>query len=116
MSISPESSHRFVPRLPTRAHPSRSRSLRAGGRTPRRDHTSLDRLADVINGSSHGARQALQMLSYIGGFSASDNIAALAPHQAFQLRCDWAVFDAERLSIHGMDDEGRIVAPLPAGS
>ncbi len=76
--------------------------------------TSLERLARVIDGHPHDARQAVQLLLDDGDFTANLDIAHVPPHKVFRLRCDWAAFDAHRISIHGLDDRGRIRVTLPA--
>ncbi|MGR3935268.1 DUF6042 family protein [Streptomyces sp. BRA346] len=75
--------------------------------------TSLERLARAIDGNPHDARQAVQLLLSDGDFTSSLDPTDLPPHKVFQLRCDWAAFDTGRITLHGMDEDGRILATLP---
>ncbi|MFE2414981.1 DUF6042 family protein [Kitasatospora sp. NPDC059408] len=75
--------------------------------------TSLQRLARVIDGDPHDARQAVLLLLDQGDFTATEDVTAIAPHKVFRLRCDWEKFDQSRISIHGVNDEGQIVVTLP---
>ncbi|MBC2868616.1 DUF6042 family protein [Streptomyces mexicanus] len=75
--------------------------------------TSLDRLARTIEGHSHDAREAVQLLLEAGDFSATEDISCVASHKVFRLHCDWRKFDAQRIGI-GRDDQGRIEVTLPA--
>ncbi|MGW2540441.1 DUF6042 family protein [Kitasatospora sp. NPDC001574] len=75
--------------------------------------TSLQRLARVIDGDPHDARQAVLLLLGEGDFTATEDVSAIAPHKVFRLRCDWEKFDQSRISIHGVNDDGQIVVTLP---
>ncbi|MGE7437035.1 DUF6042 family protein [Kitasatospora sp. NPDC001175] len=75
--------------------------------------TSLQRLARVIDGDPHDARQAVLLLLGEGDFTATEDVAAIPPHKVFRLRCDWEKFDRSRIAIHGVNDEGQIVVTLP---
>ncbi|MER8103900.1 DUF6042 family protein [Kitasatospora sp. NPDC094016] len=75
--------------------------------------TSLQRLARVIDGDPHDARQAVLLLLGEGDFTATEDVAAIPAHKVFRLRCDWDKFDRSRISIHGVNDEGQIVVTLP---
>lgn len=77
--------------------------------------TSLDRLARVIDGHPHDARQAVSLLLDAQDFTATVDISAIPPHRVFRLRCDWTKFDAHSIGIHGGDDQERIAVTLPAG-
>ncbi|MFC8453089.1 DUF6042 family protein [Kitasatospora sp. NPDC057223] len=75
--------------------------------------TSLQRLARVIDGDPHDARQAVLLLLGEGDFTATEDITAIPAHKVFRLRCDWEKFDQSRISIHGVNDDGQIVVTLP---
>ncbi|MBD0695816.1 DUF6042 family protein [Streptomyces sp. CBMA123] len=75
--------------------------------------TSLERLARVIDGDPHDARQAVLLLLEAGDFTASADVAVVAPHKVFRLRCDWAEFDRGRIGIHGVNEDGQILVTLP---
>ncbi|MFJ1550543.1 DUF6042 family protein [Streptomyces sp. NPDC088246] len=75
--------------------------------------TSLERLARAIGGDPHDARQAVQLLLNEGDFTTSLDITDLPPHKVFRLWCDWTQFDATRIGIHGMTDEGQMEVTLP---
>ncbi|WP_405592263.1 DUF6042 family protein [Streptomyces sp. NBC_01190] len=72
--------------------------------------TSLDHLARAIDGHAHDARRAVQLLLHDKDFSVNVDIATVAPHRVFRLRCDW---DATRIGIHGFTEEGRLSVTLP---
>ncbi|GAB2580349.1 hypothetical protein GCM10027168_11490 [Streptomyces capparidis] len=76
--------------------------------------TSLDRLARLIQGDPHDAREALRLLTDAGDFTTSLDIADLPPHKVIRIRCDWDRFDQERIGIHGMTEDGRLSVTLPA--
>jgi hypothetical protein len=77
--------------------------------------TSLDRLARVIDGHPHDARQALGLLLNGEDFRTDADISAIPAHKIFRLRCDWDRFDAHREQIqHGQ--EGLITITVPAAS
>lgn len=75
--------------------------------------TSLQRLARVIDGDPHDARQAVLLLLGEGDFTATEDVAAIPAHKVFRLRCDWEDFDRSRISVHGVNDDGQIVVTLP---
>jgi hypothetical protein len=75
--------------------------------------TSLDRLARAIDGHAHDARQAVQLLLHDKDFTASVDVATVAPHKVFRLCCDWEKFDATRIGIHGFTEDGRLSVTLP---
>ncbi|AXE76057.1 hypothetical protein C5746_02710 [Streptomyces atratus] len=75
--------------------------------------TSLEHLARAIDGDPHDARQAVQLLLNEGDFTTSLDITGLPPHKVFRLQCDWTQFDATRICIHGMTDEGQMQVTLP---
>ena len=77
--------------------------------------TSLGRLARLIDGHPHDAREALQLLLEEGDFTATVDVSAVASHIVFRLRCDWEKFDAHRIGIHGQDGQGNLKVTLPAG-
>ncbi|WP_431676135.1 DUF6042 family protein [Kitasatospora sp. KL5] len=77
--------------------------------------TSLDRLARAIGRDAEHARQCVLQLLGDGDFTATADIAAVAGHNVFRLRCDWEAFDAGRIGVQGRTEDGRIRVTLPAG-
>ncbi|MFB7763599.1 DUF6042 family protein [Streptomyces xiamenensis] len=80
--------------------------------------TSLERLARVLEGSPHDARQALRLVLREGDFTASVDMADIADipeHKVFRLRCDWERFDAERISVRGMTPDVQLHMTMPEG-
>ncbi|MFG3517596.1 DUF6042 family protein [Streptomyces bobili] len=75
--------------------------------------TSLDRLARVIEGHPHDAREALRLLLDEQDFTTTADIAAIPSHKVFRLRCDWDRFDAHRTQVR-RGREGRIKVTVPA--
>lgn len=75
--------------------------------------TSFDRLARVIDGHAHDARQAVQLLLHDKDFTASVDVATVASHKVFRLRCEWEKFDPTRIGIHGFTEEGSLSVTLP---
>ncbi|MEU0950288.1 DUF6042 family protein [Streptomyces canus] len=61
--------------------------------------TSLDRLARVIDGHPHDAREAVRLLLEQQDFTTAADISALPSHKVFRLRCDWPRFDAHRMRV-----------------
>ncbi|MFE5374962.1 DUF6042 family protein [Streptomyces mirabilis] len=61
--------------------------------------TSLDRLARVIDGHPHDARQAVGLLLDARDFTTTADISVIPSHRVFRLRCDWAKFDAHRMRV-----------------
>ena len=59
--------------------------------------TTLDRLAGVIDGHSHDARQAVLLLLEGPDFTATTDVSEISPHKVFQLRCDWETFHEHRI-------------------
>ncbi|MGR6974946.1 DUF6042 family protein [Streptomyces cynarae] len=59
--------------------------------------TSLDRLAGVIDGHAHDARQAVLLLLEGQDFTATMDISEIPSHKVFQLRCDWDTFHEHRI-------------------
>ncbi|MEU0896835.1 DUF6042 family protein [Streptomyces massasporeus] len=76
--------------------------------------TSLDRLARVIDGHPHDAREAILLLLEAQDFTTTMDISAIPSHKVFRLRCDWDKFDAHRMRIR-RGREGRIAVTVPAG-
>nr|WP_042422205.1 DUF6042 family protein [Streptacidiphilus anmyonensis] len=75
--------------------------------------TSLDRLARVIDGHPHDAREAVLLLVEAGDFTTSLPVAGMLPHKVFRLCCDWKAFDAHRIGVHGRDEQDRIRVTVP---
>nr|WP_281404334.1 DUF6042 family protein [Streptomyces roseirectus] len=75
--------------------------------------TSLDRLARLIDGDPHDAREAVRLLTEAGDFTTSLDLTGLPSHKVFRIRCDWEHFDRARIGIHGLTEDGRLAVTLP---
>ncbi|WP_217576266.1 DUF6042 family protein [Streptomyces sp. GbtcB7] len=75
--------------------------------------TSLDRLARVIDGHPHDAREAVRLLLEAQDFTTATDISVIPSHKVFRLRCDWDEFDAHRMHVR-RGREGRIAVTVPA--
>ncbi|MFF4213198.1 DUF6042 family protein [Streptomyces sp. NPDC001796] len=73
--------------------------------------TSLDRLARVIDGHSHDARQAVLLLLEGPDFTATMDISEISPQKVFQLRCDWDTFHEHRIRRERHARTGATVLP-----
>lgn len=76
--------------------------------------TSLERVARLIEGDLHDAREAIRLLTEAGDFATSLDLANLPHHKVFRIRCNWDRFDEERVGIHGMTEDGKLSVTLPA--
>ncbi|UXY33238.1 DUF6042 family protein [Streptomyces sp. HUAS TT20] len=76
--------------------------------------TSLDRLARLIKGDPHDAREAVRLLTEAGDFATSLDLDGLPSHKVFRIRCNWDRFDQARIGIQGMTEDGRLSVTLPS--
>ncbi|MFI9588485.1 DUF6042 family protein [Streptomyces sp. NPDC052236] len=83
------------------------------GQRPKEVVTSLDRLARLLQGNVHDARETVRLLTEAGDFTTSLDLTDLPSHKVFRIRCDWDRFDEERIGIHGMTEDGRLSVTLP---
>ncbi|MFE3760562.1 DUF6042 family protein [Streptomyces sp. NPDC059104] len=75
--------------------------------------TSLDRLARLIEGDPQDAREAIRLLTEVGDFTTTLDIADVPSHRVFRIRCDWDQFDQKRIGIHDVTEEGKLAVTLP---
>ncbi|MCZ4102079.1 hypothetical protein C8250_042195 [Streptomyces sp. So13.3] len=78
--------------------------------------TSLDRVARLIEGDTHGRREALRLLTETGDFTTSRDLTGLPPYRVFAIRRDGEQFDQQRIAIHGATEGSRIRVTLPRGT
>ncbi|WP_327380675.1 DUF6042 family protein [Streptomyces sp. NBC_01207] len=76
--------------------------------------TSLDRLARLIEGDPGDAREAIRLLTEAGDFTTTLDVTNVPSHKVFRIQCDWERFDKERISIHGMTEDGKLAVTLPS--
>ncbi|MGW6884948.1 DUF6042 family protein [Streptomyces goshikiensis] len=76
--------------------------------------TSLDRLARLIDGDPQDAREAVRLLTEVGDFTTTLNVADVPAHKVFRIQCDWEQFDKKRINIHGMTEDGKLAVTLPS--
>ncbi|MFD9458594.1 DUF6042 family protein [Streptomyces sp. NPDC059985] len=76
--------------------------------------TSLDRMARLIEGDPQDAREAIRLLTEVGDFTTTLDVANVPSHKVFRIRCAWEQFDKKRIGIHGMTEDGKLAVTLPS--